>query len=102
MATFLCSVTGDGSWYARVVLCSITYLKSNLFNSLCEKNIQDNTGLKITNMTLGSLSNDDGNESSKQAIGLDKQNNNCAGVSHFFKYIDYDHDIKVPNFTLIV
>ena len=37
-------------------------------------------------LTIGSLSNDDGdlNENGKKAIGLDWQNNNFARVSRFF------------------
>ena len=39
-----------------------------------------------TTVTLGSLSNDDGdvNEDDKKAIGLDRQNNNFARPTRFF------------------
>ena len=33
---------------------------------------------------IGSLSNDDGNENGKKAIGLEWQNNNFARAAHFF------------------
>ena len=41
---------------------------------------------KILDLSLGSLSNDDGdgNENGKKAIGLDWQNNNFARASRFF------------------
>ena len=35
-------------------------------------------------MIIGSLSNDDSNETGKKAIGLDWQNNNFARPSRFF------------------
>ena len=50
---------------------------------------------------LGSLSNDHGdvNEKSKKAIGLDQQNNNCAGASRFSLPSLHDYDVKMPSFT---
>ena len=54
--------------------------------------------------TIGSLSNDDdnSNENSKKAIGLDWQNNNFAHAL-LFLYISlpslHDYDLKMPNFV---
>ena len=41
---------------------------------------------KILDLSLGSLSNDDGdgNENGKKAIGVDWQNNNFARAARFF------------------
>ena len=56
------------------------------------------------NQSLASLSDDDGygNENGNKAVGLDKQNNNFARVSHIL-YISlpslHDYDVKLPNCT---
>ena len=50
--------------------------------------------LSLPNATVGCLrnNNDNGNENSKKAIGVDWQNKNCVKSLH-------EHDMKVPNFT---
>ena len=53
---------------------------------------------------IASLRNDDddGNESGKKGIGLDKQNNNFARASRFlyiFLLSLYDYNVKLLNFT---
>ena len=57
----------------------------------------------IVIVIIDSLRNDigDGNENGKNAIGLDKQNNNFARASHFFVHFSlslHDYDVKLPNF----
>ena len=50
-------------------------------------------------MIIGSLSNGDGNETGKKAIGLDWQNNNFARPSRFSLPSLHDNNVKVPNLT---
>ena len=66
----------------------VRHAQGTLANKLefIERFCRDMNKTAVPQDIIGSLSNDDGdvNENGKKAIGLDRQNNNSAGVSRFF------------------